>query len=66
MLYSQPLTVFSAMLCAVLDANVGAGGTVVFGALVTVAVFAEVTSPVQLAAVTVTVRVFPISACTRV
>ena len=65
MLYSQPETVFSVMLVAVLDNNVGVAG-VVWVAFVTVAELAEATSPVQLAAVTITVIVLLISAATKV
>ena len=53
------------MLVVVLSAKVGAAGAVCV-AFVTVAVAAEVTSPVQFAAVTVTVMVLPISTCTKV
>jgi len=53
-LYSQPETVFSVMLVTVCDNLVGAAGAV-WVAFVTVAVGGELTSPVQLAAVTVTV-----------
>jgi hypothetical protein len=65
MLYSQPETVFSVMLVEVWLAIVGAAGAVCV-ALVTVAVAAEVTLPVQFAAVTVTVMVLPMSACANV
>ena len=64
-MYSQPLTVVSVMVVDVLSANVGAAGAVCC-ALVTVAEPAEVTLPVQLAAVTVTVMVAPMSSATNV
>ena len=60
-LYWQSAMVLRVMLVAVFDNNVGAAGAVCV-AFVTVAVGAEVTSPVQLAAVTVTVMVAPMSA----
>ena len=63
--YSQPVMVLRIIFVAVLDDSVGASGAVC-GALVTVVVAAEVTLPVQLAAVTVTVIVAPMSSCTKV
>ena len=53
------------ILVAVLLANVGALVGAVCVALVTVVVADEVTLPLQLAAVTVTVMVVPMSACTK-
>jgi len=64
MLYSQSATVLSVMLVNVLLLRVGAAGASCV-ALVTVGVEFEVTSPVQLAAVTVTVIVLPMSASTK-
>ena len=63
--YSQPDTELRVIVVAVLSARVGGGG-VVCVAFVTVAVGFDVTSPVQLAAVTVTVVVLPMSSCTSV
>ena len=54
------------MLVVVLLAKVGIVGTVVCAAFVTLAVGDEVTLPLQLAAVTTTDIVFPMSACTNV
>ena len=65
LLYSQPAMVVSVMLVGVLLDEVGAGGAA-WVAFVTVAVAAEVTLPSQLAAVTVTVMVAPMSAATNV
>ena len=65
LLYSQPAMALSVMLVDVLLAIVGAAGAVC-AALATAVVGVEVTLPVQLAAVTVTVIVFPISACAKV
>ena len=53
------------MLVVVATCNVGAAGAAC-EALVTVAVGKELTLPLQLAAVTVTVMVLLISACTKV
>ena len=65
LLYSQPVIVLSVILVVVLEDKVGASGAVCV-AFVTVAVEFEVTDPSQLAAVTVTVIVLPMSACTKV
>ena len=54
--YSQPAILFKVIVVAVLLAIVGAAGAVCVAFVIT-AVAAEVISPVQLAAVTVTVRV---------
>lgn len=61
LLYSHPEMAVSVMLVAVLPDEVGAEGAVCV-ALVTDAVFPEVTLPVQLAAVTTTLITLPISA----
>ena len=60
-LYCCPGMAFRVMVVAVAEARVGAAGAA-WVAFVTVAVGAEVMLPSQLAAVTVTVRVSPMSA----
>jgi len=60
LLYSQPVITSSVMLVAVRLAIVGAAGAAC-DALITVAVGADDTPPLQFAAVTVTVMVLPMS-----
>ena len=63
--YSQPVTVTSVMFVAVLDNNSGIAGASCI-ALAIIAVGLELMLPSQLAAVTVTVIVLPISSCSKV
>ena len=62
--YWQPVMVTNVMLLVVLEASIGAAGAACV-ALATADVAADVIPPVQLAAVTVTVMVWPMSAATN-